>query len=152
MIPWRGRRHPCRGASINLISGKGRCRTDLGHAHGGASKNLNSCKSRLTTARVSHGNKPLPGRGASKNLHFMQGPFDDGKGLSSGNKPLPQGRKQKSHVPASKKSHFRRVVCRGQGLDRQEVQSWQGRQQKSPFQAGVVGRGQGLDREHAHSC
>ena len=47
----------------------------------------------------------------------MQGPFDDGKGLSPGNKPLPQGRSQKSHVRASKKSNFRQgSFAEGEGL------------------------------------
>ena len=104
------------------------------------------------------GNKPIPGRGASKKSHFRQGSFADGKQQG-------QGRQQKIPFQAG-------VVCGGQGpdrqqarswpvrkqkipfqegLDRQQAHSWHGRQQKILFQAGVVCRWQGPDRQQAHS-
>ena len=71
----------------------------MGHVQGGgASKNLNSYKGRLTTARVSPGNKPRPGRGTSKNFISCKGRCTMAR-VSPGNKPLPgKGASKRHHL------------------------------------------------------
>ena len=75
----------------------------------------------------------------------MQGPFDDGKGLSPGNNPRPQGRRQKSHVRASKKSHFRQgSFAEGKGLTGKRSIPGRGTSKKSHFRQGSFAGGKGL--------
>ena len=89
-------------------------------------------------------------QGRQQKFHFMQGPW---QGPLTRQQAPSTGAQAKIPCSGKQKIPFQAgVVCRGQGLNRQEGHSRQGHQQKIPFQAGVVCGGQGLDREHAHSC